>query len=115
MKKMIFNRDVKPDRGFKRFVVSEKDFEEGTITHVRKSFSYHMARCPRHLEPQRTEPEVFIRKHADQRRGLEMVKFEVKGKIYTRHDHASYEIIFHHVLNIHILRKDLSPNNTALT
>ncbi len=116
MKKVIFSRDVQPKRGFKKFVLREKHLEQDNITHVKKSFSYYVTRCPRNAPQQTEEPEVFIRKNADQRRRLEMVKFEVRGKIFTKHNNVMYEVVYNHVLNIHIRwnEKIVSPNNTAL-
>lgn len=115
MKKVIFSRDVQPERGLKRFVLREKHVEPDNITHIKKTFSYQVARYPRHRQPDMVEPEVHVRKKADQQQGLEMVTFEVKGRIYTKHNHTIYEVNYHHTLNIHILRRKVfSPNNTAL-
>lgn len=115
MKKVIFSRAVKPERGIKRFILREKQHEHDNITHIKKTFSYHVSKCPRHIEPQQAEPEVFVKKKALDHRGLEMVRFEVKGRMFSRHNQTMYEIVYHHVLNIHILWKNntLSPNNTA--
>ena len=117
MKKVIMYQDVQLERGLKQFILREKHFEPDNITHVKKSFRYHVTRLHRSLELPTVAPEVFVRKTKNQKRGLEMARFEVRGKIYTKHDNGVYEVIYHHVLNIHILWKNkiLSPSNTALT
>jgi len=101
---------------YRRKLISIRELadDKECSTKVQKSFIYKI----KNLEYTKTVdscPQIFIRKHIDNRRQIEYFHFKVKGSFSLKQGRCSYVVEFCHILKINIYWKDkiFSPKKSG--
>ena len=115
MKRVLLKRNSDQEHGTKRFSILQKNEEKDCSTKVYKSFRYHVSR-PEQFEKLSEEPEVFITKNFDTKRGIERFAFMVVGAFYVGHNRQIFKVNFQHTLKIQIRWKTkiFSPKKSEI-
>ena len=115
MKRVHIKRNCDPKRGSKRYSILQKTQEKDCDTQVYKSFQYNVSKSE-NLETLPREPEIFITKNFDTKRGIERFTFTVVGAFYTGHSRHLYKVNFRHTLKIQLKWKKeiFSPKKSEI-
>src|SRR3990172_3945339 len=115
MKNVLFKKRSDVKRGRKALSLTQKNEDQECITHVRKSFIYHVV-FSEQISPNANQPQVYIKKAFDTQKRVEKFTFQVRGSFFMTHNLVLLEVRFQHTLNIRIVWKSkiFSPKKSAV-
>ncbi len=104
MRKILYKKRHSFKHRRKIILIKEMAEDKECRTIVQKSFIYKI-RNSGYTNTVDTHPEIFVRKHIDNKQQKEVFHFKVKGSFSLRQGRHSYKVEFCHILKINIFWK----------